>query len=187
MKPRFLIPALAALMLLTPIAQAANSLVLNGSGLRTKMILGAMYDLSLMVPEKLKGAEAKDLIDADKPMELVLTIKSKLINRERFVEATSEGFAKAAESGYATGQQEAFLKQFENTVFRKGDVIVMSYGPKGLTTTYQKKDTLDGVDTFTESVLGTLPGLDLKKALFAIWLGDVPVQASLKQALLGTP
>ena len=30
-------------------------------------------------------------------------------------------------------------------------------------------------------------GLDLKKALFAIWLGDSPVQESLKKALLGAP
>jgi hypothetical protein len=32
--------------------------------------------------------------------------------------------------------------------------------------------------------LGTVPGADLAKALFAIWLGDVPVDDSLKQALL---
>jgi len=35
------------------------------------------------------------------------------------------------------------------------------------------------------SLLGTLAGSDLAKALFAIWLGSVPVDDSLKQALLG--
>ncbi len=34
--------------------------------------------------------------------------------------------------------------------------------------------------------LGTLPGVDLAKALFAIWLGEVPLDDSLKQALLGS-
>lgn len=33
--------------------------------------------------------------------------------------------------------------------------------------------------------LGVVPGTDLARALFAIWLGDVPVDASLKQALIG--
>lgn len=35
--------------------------------------------------------------------------------------------------------------------------------------------------------LGTIPGVDLARALFAIWLGDVPLDDSLKQALLGSP
>jgi hypothetical protein len=33
--------------------------------------------------------------------------------------------------------------------------------------------------------LGRVPGADLARALFAIWLGAVPVDASLKQSLLG--
>jgi len=178
---------LAALLLLAPAAQASDTLVLNGSGLRTKMILGAMYELSLMVPSALQGADAQQIIDSDQPMNLVLTIKSKLINRKRFVHATSGGFAKAAKSGYETNQQEAFLGQFDKTVFRKGDIIVMSYSPKGLVTLYQKKSAPEkGKDaTYTDTILGTLPSLDLKKALFAIWLGDAPVQASLKKELLG--
>jgi hypothetical protein len=47
---------------------------------------------------------------------------------------------------------------------------------------------LPGVGTqlsLNGSVLGTVAGSDLAKALFAIWLGRVPVDDSLKQALLG--
>jgi len=186
MKKSLLLSALAALLLLAPAVQAKDSLVENGSGLRTKMILGAMYDLSLMVPSALEGAEAPQLIDSDQPMELVLTIKSKLINQKRFVHATSGGFAKAAKSGYKSDETGAFLKQFDDTVFRRGDIIRMSYGTKGLTTTYQTKETAkDGAVTFKSQKLGTISGLALKKALFAIWLGDTPVQASLKKGLLG--
>jgi len=187
MKKTLLLSTLAALCLFTPVAQASDTLILNGSGLRTKMILGAMYDLSLMVPSALKGADAKDLIDADKPMELILIIKSKLINRKRFVHATRGGFAKAGKSGYESDKTEAFLKQFDDTVFRKGDVIELSYSSKGLTTTYLKLEgTKDGAEIYAETKLGMIPGLDLKKALFAIWLGDAPVQESLKKKLLGT-
>jgi len=187
MKKTLLLSTLAALLLLAPAVQASDTLVLNGSGLRTKMILGAMYDLSLRVPSALKGADAPTLIEADEPMELVLTLRSSLINRKRFVHATGGGFAKAAKSGYKTDQQEAFLGQFDKIVFRKGDIILMSYGDDGLTTLYQKKKTpKKGEDpAFSDTILGSLPGLDLKKALFAIWLGDAPVQASLKKELLG--
>ncbi|HAL92165.1 MAG TPA: hypothetical protein DCM68_03975 [Verrucomicrobia bacterium] len=172
---------LALLLACAATASAAEDLVLNGSGLRTKLILGTMYKLSLYVPEALKGADAKTLIEASQPMEFTLAIQSGLITRERFVETTSGGFAKAAQSGYTSDQTQAFLGQFAATEFKKGDTVVMRYGPGGLSTFYRKQ--ADG----SETKLGTIAGLDLKKALFAIWLGDTPAQASLKQALLGTP
>ena len=182
MKMRLIVPAL--LLALAMVATASESLVLNGSGLRTKMILGAMYDLSFYVPDSLKGAEAKVLLEADQPMEFVLEVKSSLITRPRFVEATTEGFAKAAKAGYVSEKTQAFLDQFATTDFKKGDVIVMRYGPAGLSTLYRQPAV--GDIKATETKLGEIPGLDLKKALFAIWLGDAPVQASLKNALLGT-
>jgi len=184
MKLRTLIPTL---LMLSALTASAADLAVNGSGLRTKMILGAMYELELRVPADLKGADATTLIEADQPMEFVLTIQSGLINRKRYVHATTGGFKKAAESGYATGQQAAFLAQFDDTEFHKGDVIVMSYDPaKGLASTYKTLVRTKGEpDTFKETVLATLPGLDLKQAVFAIWLGDSPVQESLKEALLG--
>ena len=161
-------------------APASESLVLNGSGIRTKPILGAMYELSLSVPESLKGAAATALIEADQPMEFALAIRSRLISRERFVETTTEGFAKAAKSGYASDQTQAFLDQFSATEFKKGDTVVMRYADGRLATLYRKADG-------AETALGAIPGLGLKKALFAIWLGDVPAQESLKQGLLGQP
>ena len=185
MKPRPIRTALAILAALAVTAGAAD-LVSNGSGLRTKPILGAMYELDLLVPPDLKGADAKTLIEADQPMQLVLTLKSGLINRKRFVETTTGGFAKAAKSGYECAKTPDFLAQFDDTVFRKGDIVLMAYGPDGLTTTYRKQ-TGKEEPAYEDQALGTLPGLNLKKALFAIWLGDTPAQESLKKALLGTP
>ena len=176
MKYRML--ALALLLAGAGTTPAAEDLLLNGSGIRTKPILGAMYELALWVPPALQGAEAKALLEADQPMTLVLNIQSRLITRARFVEATREGFAKAAESGYAAAQTQLFLDQFAGTEFRKGDIITMRYAFGALTTLYRK--AADGAET----VLGVIPGPELKRALFAIWLGTVPVQESLKRSLL---
>jgi hypothetical protein len=122
-----------------------------------------MYELDLLVPPDLKGADAKTLIEADQPMQLVLTLKSGLINRKRFVETTTGGFAKAAKSGYECAKTPDFLAQFDDTVFRKGDIVLMAYGPDGLTTTYRKKSGKeDPLPTKTRP--SALSRLNLKKA-----------------------
>lgn len=183
MKLRLIVPAVALLLSISAAAPAAEDLVLNGFGLRTKLILGAMYELSLHVPAPLKDMPAKTLIESDQAMELVLQIQSALITRARFVEATTEGFAKAAQSGYPSDQTQEFLGQFAGTEFQKGDTVVMRYGDGGLATLYRKPATRDS--QAGETRLGKIPGLGLKKALFAIWLGDDPVQKSLREDLLG--
>ena len=175
--------AILALVLLLAAACAAcasESLVRRGSGIRTKPILGAVYELTLSVPESFKTADAKTIIEADQPMEFALEIQSRLITRARFVEVTTEGFEKAARSGYASAKTQAFLDQFSAVEFKKGDFVLMRYADGALATIYR---TAAGAET----PLGSISGLDLKKALFAIWLGEKPVQESLKKALLGAP
>ena len=178
MKAIFL-TAVILLLATAPVLLADADLVQNGIGIRTKPILGAMYELSLEVPPALKGVAAKIILEADQPMGFNLVLKSSLITRVRFIEATSEGFAKAAENGYASDQSQTFLRQFDAVEFRKGDVVKMHYANGALVTLYQKSDGS------SEIVLGTIPGLGLKQALFAIWLGEHPVQDSLKASLLG--
>ena len=172
--------ALVLLLAAAAAASASESLVRRGSGIRTKPILGAIYALTLSVPESLNAADARTIIEADQPMEFLLEIQSRLITRTRFVEVTTEGFEKAARSGYPAPQKKAFLSQFSAIEFKKGDFVVMRYADGALATSYRKADG-------AETALGSIPGLDLKKALFAIWLGDVPAQESLKQALLAAP
>ena len=172
--------ALVLLLAAATAATASESLVRRGAGVRTKPILGAIYELTLSVPETLKSADAKALIEADRPMEFVLEIQSRLITRARFVEVTTEGFEKAARSGYASARTQAFLDQFSAVEFKKGDFVLMRYADGALATIYR---TAAGAET----PLGSIPGLELKKALFAIWLGDVPAQESLKQSLLAAP
>ena len=172
--------ALVLLLAAAVAASASESLVRRGTGIRTKPILGAVYGLTLSVPESLKAADAKTLIEADQSMEFLLEIQSRLITRTRFVEVTTEGFEKADRSGYPAPKKQAFLGQFSAIEFKKGDFVLMRYADGALATVYR---TAAGAET----PLGSIPGLDLKKALFAIWLGDVPAQESLKQSLLATP
>ena len=175
------LPAIAiATLALVLAATASESLVVRGSGIRTKPILGALYELTLYVPESLQAADGPAILGADQPMAFHLTLKSSLITRKRFVETTTEGFAKAAASGYTSPNTHAFLDQFANTEFKKGDTVIMRYADGALTTLYR---TAGG----TETPLATIPGLDLKQALFAIWLGATPAQESLKTSLLATP
>jgi hypothetical protein len=155
-----------------------KEMVKNGSGVRTKSIFGTLYYLTLWVPANVKGTDGKKIIEANEPMSMVLVIDSRLITRERFVEATTEGFAKSAKAGYTSAKTNAFLKQFDKVKFSKGDVVTMMYTPAGLTTQMKYKESGK-----TES-LGSIAGLDLKKALFAIWLGSTPIQESLKSSLL---
>lgn len=157
-----------------------KDLVKKGTGKRTKGILGTVYYATLWVPESLKNADANAIIEADEPMAVVLVIDSVLLNKERFLEATNEGFAQAAASGYTTAKKDAFLKLFDSVEFKKGDVIQLGYDAKvGVKAVFTAKETKKPIN------LGSVAGLDLKKALFAIWLGPKPVQESLKKAMLG--
>ena len=156
-----------------------KEMVKNGQGTRTKFLVGATYIATLWVPATLKGKSGKEIIEANEPMSMVLVLQSNMVTRERFVEALSEGFDKAATSGYKTASKQAILDLYKNVTFQKGDVVNMSYTPAGLTTTYKSVKPGSKVET-----LGTIAGLDLKKALFAIWLGSAPIQDSLKSELL---
>lgn len=156
---------------------SAGELILNGRGLRTRWPLGTLYELSLYVPEDLSGAGSREILEADRPMELVLVIQSSLISRARFQQATAEGFARAARAGYDSPQIPAFLEPFNAREFRKGDIVRMRYHAGGLTTFHRRGSE--------EKPLGEIPGLEFKKALFAIWLGPDPVQESLRDDLVG--
>ena len=56
---------------------------------------------------------------------------------------------------------------------KEKDVIDIDFAPDGATTvTYQKQ------------LKGTIPSVNLQRALLKIWLGPKPVQSDLKEALL---
>jgi len=149
------------------------TLVLNGAGVRSKWFLDLyVAGLYLEAPQD----DPRQVIRADRPMLLRLEIISGLITSEKMEAATREGFAKAAAEGYvaAPDEIEAFIEVFRAPI-EKGDRFDLAY----------RVDS--GVTVFKNAVpQRSILGLPFKQALFAIWLGGEPAQASLKRELLGT-
>lgn len=150
----------------------AQSLVLNGAGVRTKffmdMYVGGLY---LKQPQ----ADADKIISADAPMAIRLHIVSGLITGEKMESATREGFANAAAGALAPLAEriENFIAVFREKI-NKEDVFEFVYVP-GSGTIISKNGR----------PVKTIAGLDFKKALFGIWLCAKPAQDSLKREMLG--
>ncbi|MEY4216409.1 MAG: hypothetical protein RLZZ68_865 [Bacteroidota bacterium] len=144
--------------------------VINGAGVRTKyfmnMYVGALY-------LKKKSKEASTIINADEEMGIHIRLVSSMVTRERFKESVTEGF-KNASSGKATADEQKKFMSYLSEEFKDQDKIYLDYVPKVGTKIYKNSE-----------LKGTIPGLEFKKALFAIWLGSNPAQESLKNDMLG--
>jgi len=153
-----------------------TDLVLNGQGIRTKKIVvvtikayvGGLY-------LKNKSSNAQEIINADEPMALKLFIASNLISSKVMTDATNEGFEKATNGNTAPIRSEIdkMLEIFADKI-KPEDVYDLVYVPGSGMEIYKngKKSA-------------TVAGLEFKKALFGIWLGDNCVLESLKQGMLG--
>ncbi len=152
-----------------------SELVLNGAGLR-KRLLFKVYVAALYTSEKKSSAEAV-LNDAG-PKRMALHIKREL-SSEQLLGALNDGL-KANNSPADLATLDARLKDFDNIMTSvgkasPGNLVSLDYIP-GTGTRVQ----LNG------QTKGTIPGEDFNKALLKIWLGDSPVQESLKKDLLGS-
>jgi|TARA_B110000444_G_scaffold83311_1_gene78698 hypothetical protein len=145
--------------------------VLNGGGLRTKLIFLDLYVGALYL--QTKTSDAQNVIMSDEEMGIRIEIASKLVTQERFIEALEEGFANAS-AGKSNSNDVQKFKNFLKDEFEKGDVISLNYH-SGDAVYLSKND----------KQLGNFQGLAFKQALFSIWLGDVPAQESLKDDMLG--
>ena len=149
-----------------------EQLLLNGAGLRTKMFI-KVYAGGLYLRKK--DNDAQRIIQADEPMAIRLHFIYDGVSHEQLIEAWNEGFANA------TGGNLAPLKEsidkfnsFFTEEARKGNIYDIAY------------TSGEGVNVIIKGrLLGTVKGLDFKKALFAIWLGEKPAGDSLKQGMLG--
>jgi hypothetical protein len=149
-----------------------KTMVLNGKGARTKGI--TVYYASLFVPQELKGASETQIIDADQPMSIDISIDSRFVSRDEFIKAVSEALEKAAEAGYTTSDKQTYINFYNNITIKKYDIIEHRYEPKkGMTVVYKGQ------------TLGTIKGIQFKKAFFAMYLGSKPIQGKLKDQMLG--
>jgi hypothetical protein len=149
-----------------------QELVLNGAGLRTKVFF-KVYVAGLYVPAKTGSASAV-LEKAPRRIQINLM---RDVSAEEFVGALVDGM-KANNSAAEFAAVKAETDQFIAIMKGANDV--------------KEKDivTLDFVDGATKVAVngaakGTIPGEPFNRALTKIWLGDQPVQADLKKAMLG--
>ena len=147
-----------------------KTLLYNGSGLREKYTFD-LYVAALYL--RRPSMDANKVITDDAEMGIHLELVSNKVTREKFVETVKEGFGKSSH-GKATDEQiKKFMELFKGE-FKDGDKIDIDYIPnKGVIVSMNGKK------------LGTVSGLEFKKALFSIWLGKKPADSSLKNGMLG--
>ena len=148
-----------------------SSLVLNGSGMRSKFFvdvyLGALY-----LSHRTRDAAA---VLGDRGPKRVAMIFQRDVDGDKLRSAWREGFA-ANNPPDVLGAVEERLKAFAALFpdVREGDRIALDYVP-GEGTSVMLGD----------KVLGQIKGEDFHQALLRVWLGDHPPTEALKIGLLG--
>jgi len=153
---------------------AGQHLVLNGAGLRQFLFM-KVYVAALYLPERHHDAHA--ILDGDMPRGLWLTLLRD-ISAEQNVEVLKVGLI----DNNGPEVMHAIQADVERFLGYIRSLREVSAG------TEIHLDYLVGVGTRVSvngRLLGTVPGEAFNRALLRIWLGDAPVQANLKQALLG--
>jgi hypothetical protein len=151
-----------------------KELALNGAGLREKFVfdlyVGGLYTTT-------KSTNGTTLVNADQAMAITLDIVSKLVTQDKMIEAITEGFEDSVSSAERKKLQPKINQfiGFFNEEIVKGNEFQLAYVP-GKGTMAHKNGKM----------LGTIEGLEFKKALFGIWLGNNPADKDLKAGMLGS-
>ena len=149
-----------------------HELVLNGAGVRTRVVF-KFYVASLYLPAKASDPAA---VLARAPRRIQMNLL-RTLSPDQLVDALNEGLkennseAELAAVKTQTDQLMAIMKSFGEV--KEGNAVTLDYVDSA---------TVVG---FNGASRGTIPGEPFNKALTKIWLGDKPVQADLKKALLG--
>jgi hypothetical protein len=147
-----------------------NALVLNGMGVRTKLMV-KVYVAGLYLPRKWDDGEG--ISKADAPKRLVMHFM-RGENRKQLVEAFTDSLHdNVPEARKTIGVDlQHFLDALEP--LNAGDEMTFTYVPDAGTTF-----AINGKDRLTTA------GLEFSQALFSVWLGPRPPTAALKKGLLG--
>ncbi len=150
-----------------------NALVLNGAGVRTKMVF-KVYVAALYLAQKTNDAGA---VLSDTGNKRVSMHFLRDLSAEKLLHAMDEGFEAnngVAEMTAVEPQMKAFRAMMTSAkAVKEGDVILLDYTSAGTQVNLNGK------------VLGTVEGAAFNQALLRVWLGKEPVDASLKKAMLG--
>ena len=152
----------------------SSELVLNGAGLRSKLFI-KVYVGALYVGQKATTSAA--IYDSPQPRRMVMRML-------RDVDADT--LYSALEDGLKSNHSPAELAELQTQADQLGTIM------KGIGKA-REGDTV-GMDFLADGVAlslngearGKVAGAGFAKALLKVWLGDKPVDASLKKALLGS-
>lgn len=163
-----------------------TELILNGAGLRRKFGL-KVYAVGLYL--KAKSGDAPAILGADEPMALDMKYRMK-VPPEKINEVFFESFGEVlgvpkgpgytAETDYGPESKNivTFMSWVSQRKTEKDDSWIFIYTPG-------KGTDVHIHDGKTDTLMGTIPGLEFKKTLFSIWLGENAPVGSLKDELLG--
>ncbi len=157
-----------------------QQLVLNGAGLREKKFLFIAVDVYVAgLYLKSKSSDARAIINADETMMLKIKVINSHLTGQKFRDATLMGFEESTGGHTAPIKKEInmFLKAFSDEI-DKGDEFDIQYVKDKGVQVYKNERANPQV---------VIPGLEIKKALFGIWLGkrSDPYLQVLARHLLG--
>ena len=157
------------------ITVGGQPLVLNGAGLRTKVIF-KVYAAALYLSEK--KTTVPDVLAVAGPRRVAITMLRE-VSSEDFGKAFTDGLnanTLPAERNKILPQIMKFGEIFAQTpMLKKGDQLSLDWTPGEGTQCY-----LNG-----KKIGELMPDQAFYNAVLRIWLGDKPVDSSLKPALLG--
>jgi hypothetical protein len=152
-----------------------KELKLNGAGMRTKIVI-KVYAAGLYLPEK--KTNVADILKLDGPRRVTLVMARDIPAEDlgkAFMDGINENLDKA-EKAKIVGQLGKFGEMFAAVDdIKKGDVLHMDWIP-GTGTVCE----LNG-----KRIGEAASDLNFYNAVLRIWLGEKPVDRSLKPALLG--
>jgi len=149
-----------------------TKLKINGAGVRSMLFID-LYSIGLYLEEK--SNDALSICFEDKTMSLLIKITSKIVDRDKFVEAVNEGFEKATDHNPGPiADKIKYVKDIFSDPIVKDDFIELLY-EKGFGVHFYKNN----------KKIGEIKGQDFKFSFYKIWLGKEPVNEKLKNQLLG--
>jgi hypothetical protein len=154
---------------------AGKDLKLNGAGMRTKFVI-KVYAAGLYLPEK--KTTVAEVLKQDGPRRITL-IMARDVSSDDFGKAFMDGLNEnvdKAEKSKIVSQIGKFGEMFAMVDgLKKGDVLHIDWVPAS--GTY--------IELNGKKLIENVPDITFYNALMRIWLGDKPVDRSLKPALLG--
>jgi hypothetical protein len=154
---------------------AGKDLKLNGAGMRTKLVF-KVYAAGLYLPEKKNNTA--DILKEDGPRRVTLQMAR---------DVSSEEFGKAFMDGLNENVDKAEKQRMASQIRKMGELFASVDGLKKGDVLYL--DWIPGTGTQAElngkKLNDPIPDLNFYNAILRIWLGDKPVDTSLKPALLG--